>query len=369
MSDLQLSLVVIGALVIGGVYALNWVQERRFRRRMGAAFDDTREDALLKPLPEPAARVEPQIATAPRLQTERPAIGGADFDEESATLDATAPASSGPLTEFDSLIDYVARIDGSTAIAGRAVDELIARTTACGKPYRIAGFNTQSGQWEDLSRAGRGGHTKLQVALQLVNRSGLVTPAQLSMFCDAVRHCAEQSSAVASCPEIQAALNAARELDGFCSEVDVAIGANVVAAEGANFAGARIRTLAESLGFRLEPDGVFRFRDAQRQTLFTLDNHEPAPFLPEQTKNLTTRGVTLLLDVPRVPDGLKALDRMFETGAELARALEGSLVDDNHAALNAAGIARIRQQVAGIYGKMEARGIGAGSARALRLFS
>lgn len=364
MSDLQLSLIVIGALVIAGVYALNWVQERRFRRRIGEAFDDKREDALLKGAPDAAARVEPQIAASARRQHDP--IGGAGEEREERT---TSGAAAGPLAEFDSLIDYVARIDGSAPIAERAVDELIARTAACGKPYRIAGFNPQSGEWEDLSRAGRGGHTKLQVAMQLVNRSGLVTPAQLSMFCDAVRHCAEQSAGVASCPETQAALSAARELDGFCAEVDVAIGANVVAAEGSSFAGARVRALAEGMGFRLDPDGVFRLRDAQRQTLFTLDNHEPAPFLPEQTKSLTTRGVTLLFDVPRVPDGLKVLDRMFETGAQLAQALEGSLVDDNHAALNAAGIARIRQQVGGIYGKMEARGIGAGSVRALRLFS
>jgi FtsZ-interacting cell division protein ZipA len=205
--------------------------------------------------------------------------------------------------------------------------------------------------------------------MQLVNRSGSITPAQLSMFCDAVQQCAEQSSAVASCPEIQAALNAARELDSFCAEVDVAIGANVVAAEGHAFAGTRIRALAEELGFRLEPDGVFRFRDDQRQSLFTLDNHEPAPFLPEQMKSLVTRGVTLLLDVPRVPDGLKVLDRMFEIGLGLAQGLEGNLVDDNRVALNAGGIARIRQQVAGIYARMEARGVSAGSARALRLFS
>jgi hypothetical protein len=363
MSDLQLSLVVIGLLVIGGVYAFNWVQERRFRRRIGEAFDDKREDALLKTAPEASARLEPQITTAPRPQPDR--VGGGGAQHEDGTPSAASP---GPL-EFDSLIDYVARIDGAAPIAERAVEELIARTAACGKPYRIAGFNSQSGEWEDLSRAGRGGPTKLQVAMQLVNRSGLVTPAQLSMFCDAVRHCAEQGSAVVSRPETQAALNAARELDSFCAEVDVAIGANVVAAEGGTFAGARIRALAEGMGFRLEPDGVFRFRDAQRQTLFTLDNNEPAPFLPEQTKSLMTRGVTLLLDVPRVPDGLKVLDRMFETGAQLAQALEGSLVDDNHAVLNAAGIARIRQQVAGIYGKMEARGIGAGSVRALRLFS
>lgn len=364
MSDLQLSLVVVGLLVIGGVYLFNSLQERRFRRRLGQAFEGEREDVLLKERPDAAARVEPQIASTPKSAPD----GGVSADGAHAKA-SPAAASSGPLADFDSLIDYVAQIDGSAPITERAIDELIARTAACGKPYRIAGFNPHSGQWDDLSRASRGGHTKLRLAMQLVNRSGSITPAQLSMFCDAVRHCGEQSSAVASCPETQAALNAARELDGFCAEVDVAIGANVVAADDHAFAGARIRALAEELGFRLEPDGVFRFRDDQRQTLFTLDNHEPAPFLPEQMKNLVTRGVTLLLDVPRVPDGLDVFDRMFNIGATLAQRLEGTLVDDNRVALNAGGIAKIRQQVAGIYAKMEARGVSAGSARALRLFS
>ena len=364
MSDLQLSLIVIGVLVIGGVYLFNWLQERRFRRRLGQAFAGEREDVLLRATPDAAARVEPQIASAVKAATD-PEAGAA----ETPVNAVSAAASGAPLADFDSLIDYVAQIDGSAPVSTRAIDELIARTTACGKPYRIAGFNPLSGHWDDLSRASRGGHTKLRVAMQLVNRSGSITPAQLSMFCDAVRHCAELSSAVAACPETQAALTAARELDEFCAEVDVAIGANVIAAEGRAFAGTRIRALAEELGFRLEPDGVFRFRDDQRQVLFTLDNHEPAPLLPEQIKSLVTRGVTLLLDVPRVPDGLRVLDRMFEIGAGLAQGLEGSLVDDNRAALNAGGIARIRQQVAGIYAKMEARGVSAGSPRALRLFS
>ena len=34
--------------------------------------------------------------------------------------------------------------------------------------------------------------------------------------------------------------------------------------------------------------------------LFTLDNHEPMPFVPEQMKTLSTSGITFLLDVPRV---------------------------------------------------------------------
>ena len=103
--------------------------------------------------------------------------------------------------------------------------------------------------------------------------------------------------------------------------------------------------------------------------MFTLDNHEPAPFLPEQMKSLTTRGVTLLLDVPRVAGGMAVLERMFEVGRSLAEGLGGRLVDDNRVALTEAGLAKIGQQLSAIRENMDARGISAGSEAALRLFS
>jgi FtsZ-interacting cell division protein ZipA len=191
----------------------------------------------------------------------------------------------------------------------------------------------------------------------------------LATFCDAVKSCADKIPAPATCPDMQSALKQAREIDAFCADVDVAVGFNVVAAEGSSFPGTRIRAAAEATGFKLEPDGVFHYRNEQRQTLFTLDNHEPAPFLPESIKGLTTRGVTLLMDVPRVASGAVVMDRMLEVAHSLAAALGGSLVDDNRAALSETGIARIKEQVRTIHAKMDLRGIPAGGPRALRLFS
>jgi len=143
----------------------------------------------------------------------------------------------------------------------------------------------------------------------------------------------------------------------------------VVAAGADAFSGTRIRELAEAAGFTLEPDGVFHYRGGQRRTLFTLDNHQPAPFLPERLKSLSTPGITLMLDVPRVADGPAALDRMLDIGRELAGALGGRLVDDNRAGLTEAGITRIREQLKSINTALAARGIPAGGERALRLFS
>ena len=358
MSDLQLSLLVIGAVVVAAVYLYNWLQERNLHRRLQEAFGEAHEDVLLRAGTGPShsdGRLEPQLAPAD-------AARGRDAPPAEP---ATVPAAAG----FDALLDYVAEINGSTPIADGLIGELSSKIASCGKPARITGFEPRSGTWEDVARGAGARYTRLRLGLLLVNRGGAVKPAQLATFCDAVRQCAERIPADAVCPDTQAALKAARELDAFCGSVDVAIGVNVIAPEGSAFAGTRIRALAESAGFKLEPDGVFHYRDEHRHTLFTLDNHEPAPFLPESIKGITTRGITLLLDVPRVARGIETLEHLLDIAAGLASGLGGRMVDDNRAALTEAGAARIKEQLRSIQAAMAQHGVPAGGARALRLFS
>jgi FtsZ-interacting cell division protein ZipA len=357
MSDLQVSLLIIGAVVIGGVTAFNWFQQWRLRRRLEHAFSDKHEDVLLRERParEASMRVEPQLDvsssghpgadTAAALAEAREAVAPPANAASAAVVD-NLPA----VPHFDPDVDYIASID--------AVE-----------PISVAGFNPDVAGWEEAGRLSGGRYAHLRLAVQLVSRKGIIDAAALSSVCDAVRACAARFSAAAYCPDVEAALAAARELDAYCAEVDVAIGVNVVPAHGSNFAGTRIRALAESAGFKLEPDGVFHYRDEARQSLFTLDNHEPAPFLPEQIKHLSTGGVTLLLDVPRVADGNAALELMLRTGAHLAEGLGGTLVDDNRVALSDSSVRAIQQQLRSIHSRMEARGMAPGSERALRLFS
>ncbi|MGE5523406.1 MAG: cell division protein ZipA C-terminal FtsZ-binding domain-containing protein, partial [Rhodospirillaceae bacterium] len=285
---------------------------------------------------------------------------------------AAEPPVAGPVPDvpwFDDTLDYVAELRAPAPISAAAVAELLSKIAAAGRPCRAAGYNEESGEWQELTRTGGGRHRRLRLALQLVTRSGALAAPRLAAFTDAVRASASKLGATAEYPDVAEVAQRARELDGFCADVDVAIGINVVAPAGKAFSGADIRSHAEAAGFKLEPDGVFHYRGEGRHTLFTLDNHEPLPFIPEQIKSVTTAGVTLLLDVPRVADGRRALDTMIETAERLASALGGRVVDDNRVALNAAGIANIRQQLDGIASAMAARGIAPGSERALRLFS
>lgn len=357
MSDLQLSLLMIGAVVVGAVFIYNWVQERGLRRRLQQSFGEAHHDVLLKAGRDATpgdGRLEPQlVAGAPAHQPE----GSHPVADETAA-------------GFDEVLDYVAEIAAQATISDALVGEFVSRIASCGKPAHARGFDGKRGAWEDIVRGAGGRYTRLRAGLQIVNRAGPVNTAQLAAFCDAVRQCAEKvPAATVECPDAQAAIKLARDLDAFCATVDVAIGVNIIAPEGEAFGGTRIRAAAEAAGFKLEPDGVFHYRAGGRQTLFTLDNHEPAPFLPESIKGLTTSGITLLLDVPRVPNGGEVLARMFGVAEILAGALDGRLVDDNRAVLSEAGVSRITQQLSSIQAAMAARDVPAGGARALRLFS
>ncbi len=72
MSELQISLIAIGIVVVMGVILFNWLQQRRYRRHAEEAFGQKHEDVLLRAV-TPAAndeRIEPRLGTgtSPELQ-------------------------------------------------------------------------------------------------------------------------------------------------------------------------------------------------------------------------------------------------------------------------------------------------------------
>jgi FtsZ-interacting cell division protein ZipA len=110
-------------------------------------------------------------------------------------------------------------------------------------------------------------------------------------------------------------------------DVDVLIGLNVIAQGSAPFPALQVGKLAQDAGMELSDEGVFHFRDERGESLFSLCNHDSAPFSKGKLDGMSTRGVTLLLDVPRVGDGIHV-----STGWWPKKAGEfgGLLVDDNN---------------------------------------
>jgi FtsZ-interacting cell division protein ZipA len=151
--------------------------------------------------------------------------------------------------------------------------------------------------------------------------------------------------------------------------VDILVGVNVIALEQDTFLGTKIRAMAEAGGFELANDGTYQYCDDHGNALYSLSNQESAPFNADSIKSMTTHGLTLLFDVPRIPNGLRAFDHMIAFARHLTESLRGLMVDDNLRPLTEDGVAKIKQQLSLIYGKMDKHGIPAGSARAQRLFS
>ncbi|HEX4985004.1 MAG TPA: cell division protein ZipA C-terminal FtsZ-binding domain-containing protein [Burkholderiales bacterium] len=360
MSDLQIGLAMLGVLVVAAVVAFNWWQERKFRRRGQEAFSQRHDDILLDQAPAGGqaaqeARIEPSME--PRLE---PRLDAAPPVRQPAAL----PATDVPHPE----VDYIIEIRAGEFIP---VDRIVLLQTGLPVLQRRMGFdglNYQTKAWEPLV-ADDERYTSLRVALQLVDRTGAVNDQQLREFGEAVRSLATGMSAIAELPELAPALERARALDAFCADVDVLVGINVIAGNGQVFHGTKIRALAEAAGLQLQPDGVFHCRDERGAVLYALDNQESEPFLAERIRAITTPGITFLLDVPRVQDGLRAFDRMVGASRSFADSLDGMLADDNRALLNDSGLDRIRTQLQAIYASMEQRGIPPGSPLALRLFS
>ncbi|MGH6630361.1 MAG: cell division protein ZipA C-terminal FtsZ-binding domain-containing protein, partial [Burkholderiales bacterium] len=249
-----------------------------------------------------------------------------------------------------------------------AIKALEAAFVAVGRRVKLSGYDYHARTWEPVTDPHHW-YTSLRLSLQLVDRDGPVTQEQLNTLASLTREHARRIGAIAELPEIAVASQKAAELDEFCSDVDVIVGINVIAQTGQLFNGTQIRALAEANGMQLQASGVFVCHDEEGKLLFTLDNQDSRPFRAEHLRQLTTPGITFLLDVPRTLDGLKVFDQLVATSTQFAKSLDGMLADDNRVALNDVGLDKIRNQLRAIYSKMEHRGILAGSAAAQRLFS
>jgi FtsZ-interacting cell division protein ZipA len=368
MSELQITLLVVGAVVIAAVIIYNRVQEARFRRRTERAFAPSQGDALLTPRAEEAGagrRIEPQLPQEP--ESAEWVSGGRQ--EPRAPPAPAAPAPALAPAAGESPIDYVADIESNAPLPAAALQGLLSTLGPLASRVRLLAPTADRSGWVECNATAPGEVRRVRVALQLADRRGALGAQELSAFQSAVAVCAAGVSASATIPETAPAVEKARELDEFCADVDVVVGINVVAQGGKLFGGTKLRGVAEAAGFRLTDSGVFSFTDADGRVLFTLENGDQSRFTSEGLRHMTTNSLTLLLDVPRQPDGVRVFDQMVAAGRQLATALGGALVDDNRVPVSQTGLEQIRSQLRSIYGQMQARGITPGGPEALRLFA
>ncbi len=388
MSDLQISLIVIGIVVVMGVVLFNWMQQRRYRRGAEEAFERKHEDVLLgaDEIVAEDGRVEPQLGremlqefqAEPSIGLTEPGIEPIEPTEisqpDAAAKVVTPVPAEQKVAEVDSAgaMDYIVNIRGEALIAASDLTEVLRRKFDFGKSVYWLGQRDAGAFWEEITiegNDGKGGYAGLKGCLQLVDRSGPVSEVSLSEFCDMAKNFTAHVNAAAEFPDIRQAHAQAVVLDQFCAGVDVMVGINIISKDGGAFTGTKIRALAEASGLKLETGGAFSYRDENGAVLFSLNNFESTPFSPDNMRTLTTHGVTFLLDVPRVKNGERVFDQMVHLAGIFSTTLGGMLVDDNRVSLTDSGIAKIKQHLGSMQAMMKARNIPAGGEIALRLFA
>ncbi|MEP7371225.1 MAG: cell division protein FtsZ, partial [Nitrosospira sp.] len=276
MSELQISLIAIGFVVILGVVFFNWMQQRRYRRGAEEAFARKHEDVLLKtgtPVTEDE-RVEPQLGKEILQELQMPDAEPEPAEITLPDLDATptAAASDGPavsagsatpvgsaisheeaFVSHGSVVDavgYIASIRAKTLIADSELAEVLQRKFDFSKPVRWLGQRNIGASWEEITveTAGKGGYINLKGCLQLADRAGPVSEVSLSEFHDMVQNFAIHVNALVDCPNVRQAYAQALSLDQFCAEVDVMMGINIISRDNSVFTGAKIHVLAEASG-------------------------------------------------------------------------------------------------------------------------
>jgi len=348
MSELQVGLLSVGAVIVAAVFLYNKWQERRYQREAEAGFASRHEDVLMRSdagqgsLPSGSEGVEPVLVS---------------FEAEREDARASR------LSEF---LDFIVSIETSEETSAAAmIGATAAALERCSKSISWEGFDETAAFWEPLDPDRS--YSKLRSGMQLVDRRGAADVEELAAFGAAMERAAASIGALASAPDPESVLAKARELDRFCGEVDIRVAVHIMS-DTAAVPGTQLAGVAKAAGFRLdEPDGKFRLRDEAGRVVCALANFEPTPLNIDGLNTLSTRGVTLEFDVPRTPYG--AFARFRDCAQTLARGLKARIVDDNREPVGPAAFDAIGARLQGVHRSMEARGIAPGGALALRLFS
>jgi hypothetical protein len=359
VNDLQLGLIGAGAAVVAVVWMYNLWQERQHKKLAEKIFKGGQPDVLLQGQAD-EERAEPSVE--PAMERIEPAVG--PLAEETGEPPAL------PVEWVDEIAECLVWIEFPCGISAPALWNVQAAwAEQLSKALGWFGYDAERQSWRKLTAHDAGSYRRIVAALQLADRQGAVSEAEVSLFLASVQRLAQQFEGEAELPHPAQVLEHAQALDGFCASVDVQLSVNVVETAGGSFIGTKLRGLAEAAGLVLEDDGRFHARADDGTELFTLANLGPESFSTDSLKTLAAVGIGFVLDVPRTADGGAIFDRMVATARQMAQALGGSVVDGQRHELTDAMVIGIRSKLVELQKQMVANQIPPGSARALRLFS
>jgi hypothetical protein len=377
MNPLFLGLVAAGVVLVIGVLLYNWMQERRVRRRIEAAFSRPDEGPRggvhgadrVEPMLDPYDEAPQSVAVETAAEDEDmplPDMSEEPSDEQLAhVVPGTRAERSGLAPDPD--IECVALLQPAQAMS--TADLGAALSPGGAKPLRWLGRRSVGTAWQLIDGSSQGPWQEVAACLLLANRAGSASRVEIEAFQRVVSSVAASVGAPNTKVDVAAEADRAAELDRFCADLDVQIGLTILKSELGQIAGTRLRGVAEASGFKLNPAGYFEYSQEETgATVYTIQNYKQEPFTIESLRRTSTPGIVFLLDVPRVADPVRVFDQMRLTAKRMTQTLEGVLVDDNRRPITDTSLAAIRSQVQATANALREANIDPGGQRALRLF-
>ena len=357
MSTLQLSLIVIGVLVLAAVMAYNaWVTRQSTARKAAQREITTPAHA------DKTERIEPVLDGSAAAEEGGPSEPGDGVP--------TLPSAQAPdrRPRMDPLIDVIAPLALESVVSGDAVLAALPRSRRVGtKPFAVEGLNSATEEWES-PRAGQR-YQALQAGVQLANRAGALNEIEFSEYVVKTQAFADTLAATPEFPDMLEEVARARELDQFATQHDAQLGF-MLRARRAAWSPGYVTQSASRLGFvpGALPGRMVLPGEIDGAPILSLQFDTQAA-LAEDPEQSALREVSLSLDVPHVARNERPYQRMREAAAALAAAMDGVVTDDNGQPLAPELLDRIGADLEGRYDALDSHDLAAGSAQARRLFS
>ena len=402
MSNFQIGLAIAGGVVLVAVVAHSTWTSRKNKPRQAqdlppvepnleplppmprtSALDGSNSPPESAPLPamgmpSPSPGLDPPVPQAEPFgtDTERPtpasfappaqalAVKPAPWDEAPTEL----PTLEKPPV-LDALIDVMAPIELESPVSGDAALAVAPTTARVGsKFFAIEGLNMQSGEWMPLRLGQR--YSAFQAGMQLANRTGALNEIEYSEFVMKAQTFADALNAQVEFADMLEVVARARELDQFASSHDAQLSFTLRATRAAWSPG-YVQQNASRLGFvpGVIPGRMVLPAPVIGQAPIVVLSFDPQAAMAEDPAQSAVREINLSLDVPHVSRTEEPFARLCHAARELAKAMDGTITDDNGQPLADAALRAIDTDLRTLYNTLDARDLSAGSAQARRLFS
>ena len=402
MSNFQIGLAIAGGVVLVAVVAHSTWTSRKNKPRQAqdlppvepnleplppmprtSALDGSNSPPESAPLPamgmpSPSPGLDPPVPQAEPFgtDTERPtpasfappaqalAVKPAPWDEAPTEL----PTLEKPPV-LDALIDVMAPIELESPVSGDAALAVAPTTARVGsKFFAIEGLNMQSGEWMPLRLGQR--YSAFQAGMQLANRTGALNEIEYSEFVMKAQTFADALNAQVEFADMLEVVARARELDQFASSHDAQLSFTLRATRAAWSPG-YVQQNASRLGFvpGVIPGRMVLPAPVIGQAPIVVLSFDPQAAMAEDPAQSAVREINLSLDVPHVSRTEEPFARLCHAARELAKAMDGTITDDNGLPLADAALRAIDTDLRTLYNTLDARDLSAGSAQARRLFS